>query len=111
ILFDEPLTGLDPRGIRTLKQSMLQRARDGAAVIVSSHLLAMVEDICSHVLILKLGSQKFFGPIDQLRLTFADKSDGATLEDIFFRATEESATAEHSIDATPIESPEPVTIS
>ena len=37
ILFDEPLTGLDPRGIRTLKDSIRQRAAAGAAVIVSSH--------------------------------------------------------------------------
>src|SRR5262249_20348536 len=44
ILFDEPLTGLDPYAIRTLKASIAQRAAAGAAVIVSSHLLSLVED-------------------------------------------------------------------
>ena len=38
ILFDEPLTGLDPRGIRTLKESIIERAGRGSAVLVSSHL-------------------------------------------------------------------------
>ena len=52
LLFDEPLTGLDPHGIRMLKRSIRDRAATGAAVIVSSHLLALVEDICSHVLMI-----------------------------------------------------------
>src|SRR5688572_5394480 len=55
ILFDEPLTGLDPQGIRVLKRSLSERAAQGAAVMVSSHLLAMVEDLCTHILILSEG--------------------------------------------------------
>eukprot|EP00913_Durusdinium_trenchii_P028446 g26674.t1 len=51
LMFDEPLTGLDPRGIRRLKESISARAAEGAAIIVSSHLLAMVEDICTQLLI------------------------------------------------------------
>lgn len=86
LLLDEPMTGLDPRGIRVLKQSIVERASQGAAVIISSHLLAMVEDICSHVLILNLGSQRFCGTIAELRTAFADSRDDATLEDVFFRA-------------------------
>src|SRR5437879_10279189 len=45
ILVDEPLSGLDPRGIRTMKHSLRDRAGAGAAVIISSHLLALVEDL------------------------------------------------------------------
>ena len=37
IFFDEPLTGLDPLGIRRMKDSILKRARDGATIIISSH--------------------------------------------------------------------------
>lgn len=87
IFFDEPLTGLDPHGIRTLKQSMRTRAAGGAAVIVSSHLLAMVEDICTHVLILSEGEQRFFGPIGDVRQQFGMGSHDVSLEEIFFRAT------------------------
>ena len=55
IYFDEPLTGLDPIGIRRMKDSILRRARSGAAIIISSHLLHLVEEICTHILILKNG--------------------------------------------------------
>src|SRR5882757_9058568 len=55
IFFDEPLTGLDPVGIRRMKDSILKRAKAGAAIIISSHLLHLVEEICSHLLILKSG--------------------------------------------------------
>lgn len=97
ILLDEPLTGLDPHGIRKLKESLHVRAAEGAAVIISSHLLAMVEDICSHVLILKQGQQKFVGTINELKVLFTTGSDPATLEQIFFQATEsESLSLEHS---------------
>ncbi|MDC0935838.1 ABC transporter ATP-binding protein [Pirellulales bacterium] len=83
ILLDEPLTGLDPAGIRTLKETVVDRAGSGAAVIISSHLLAMVEDVCTHVLILNEGAAKFTGPITELRDRHA--SD-ASLEQIFFTA-------------------------
>jgi ABC-2 type transport system ATP-binding protein len=92
LLFDEPLTGLDPRGIRTLKKSILERAHAGTAVIVSSHLLAMVEDICTHVLILDAGQQRFCGPIDELKSVFCGDQHDSSLEDIFFRATGDSST-------------------
>jgi len=87
ILFDEPLTGLDPQGIRVFKRSLQERAARGAAVMISSHMLAMVEDLCTHVLILDRGNQRFFGPVDELRTSF-DRADGyASMEDIFFAAT------------------------
>jgi ABC-2 type transport system ATP-binding protein len=86
ILFDEPLTGLDPRGIRTLKQSILERARHGAAIVISSHLLGLVEDLCTHLLILDRGQSRFFGPIAEARTVFAGLADDANLEEIFFRA-------------------------
>jgi ABC-2 type transport system ATP-binding protein len=87
ILFDEPLTGLDPRGIRVLKQSLTERAAQGAAVMISSHLLAMVEDLCTHVLILSGGTQRFLGLIDELRASFEHADTTARLEDMFFAAT------------------------
>lgn len=88
ILCDEPLTGLDPRAIRTMKDSITRAAHDGAAAIVSSHLLALVEDLCSHLLILHQGKRLFFGPLEEARRHFADLSDDATLEEVFLRATE-----------------------
>ena len=93
IFFDEPLTGLDPLGIRNLKKSMLARAAAGAVVIVSSHLLAMVEDICTHVLILKQGEQRFFGLVDDLREAYGTVDTDTSLESIFFLATDHPSAA------------------
>jgi ABC-2 type transport system ATP-binding protein len=92
ILFDEPLTGLDPHGIRTMKASVQQHAAAGAAVVVSSHLLALVEDLCTHLLILHHGRRLFFGRVEEARTTFANVSGDASLEEMFFRATESAAT-------------------
>ena len=95
ILFDEPLTGLDPHGIRTMKQSVRQHAAAGAAVIVSSHLLALVEDLCTHLMILHHGKRLFFGRVADARAAFTTVSSDASLEEVFFRATEgEPAVAE-----------------
>jgi ABC-2 type transport system ATP-binding protein len=91
ILFDEPLTGLDPRGIRTMKTSVVQRAAAGASVIVSSHLLSLVEDLCTHLLILSHGRSLFFGRLDEARAAFAEVGGESSLEEVFFRATETRA--------------------
>jgi ABC-2 type transport system ATP-binding protein len=85
LLFDEPLTGLDPLGIRRMKDSILRRARAGAAIILSSHLLHLLEEVCSHVLILKRGEKIADGTIAEIRARFGD--DNANLEDVFIRAT------------------------
>ncbi len=88
ILFDEPLTGLDPHGIRTLKSSIVSRAADGAAIILSSHLLSLVQDLCSELLILRRGRALFSGPVAEARAKFGDLDSDASLEDVFFRALE-----------------------
>ncbi len=91
ILFDEPLTGLDPYAIRTLKASIADRARSGAAVVVSSHLLTLVEDLCTHLLILNKGRRLFYGSLDEARARYRGLQGDdtvASLEDVFFRATE-----------------------
>ena len=89
IFFDEPLTGLDPLGIRRMKDSIVKRARDGAAIIISSHLLHLVEEICTHLLILKSGRKVADGSLAEVRRKFAALGDSARLEEIFLHATEE----------------------
>ena len=90
ILFDEPLTGLDPIGIRRMKATILRRAREGAAIIISSHLLPLLEEVCSHVLILHGGRAVAGGTLAEIVRQFSDPlAAGAPpdLEEIFFRAT------------------------
>jgi len=88
IFFDEPLTGLDPGGIRRMKATIRRLARDGGAVILSSHLLSLLEEVCTHVLILKSGEKVADGAMADVRARFAAHPD-ASLEDVFFRATED----------------------
>ena len=90
IYFDEPLTGLDPLGIRRMKDSILQRARQGAAILVSSHLLHVVEEICSHILILKNGQKVAHGSIAEITQQFLEGTGAANLEEVFFRADRKS---------------------
>lgn len=87
VILDEPLTGLDPRGIRNIKQSIRRRAADGAAFLLSSHLLVLVEALCDQVLILHRGRKKAFGSLDEIR-GLATLHQDATLEDVFFAVTE-----------------------
>jgi ABC-2 type transport system ATP-binding protein len=88
LLFDEPLTGLDPRGIRTLYSAMRRRAEAGAAVVLSSHLLGQIEGLCTSFVILRRGELLFRGTTDELRGRFAAPGEAASLEEIFFRVTE-----------------------
>jgi ABC-2 type transport system ATP-binding protein len=90
IYFDEPLTGLDPIGIRRMKDSILKRARDGAAIIISSHLLHLVEEICSRILILKDGRKLIDGTLAEIRQKFSEQPGDSSLEEVFFRATSEN---------------------
>src|SRR5215831_14832603 len=89
IYFDEPLTGLDPIGIRRMKDSILKRAKDGAAIIISSHLLHLVEEICSRILILKNGRKIIDGTLEEITQKFSEQPGDANLEEVFFRATTE----------------------
>jgi ABC-2 type transport system ATP-binding protein len=95
IYFDEPLTGLDPIGIRRMKDSILKRARDGAATIISSHLLHLVEEICSHILILKDGRKIAHGSLAEITQQFATQAGETNLEEVFFRATSEAGKDPH----------------
>jgi ABC-2 type transport system ATP-binding protein len=104
ILLDEPLTGLDPRGIRTMQDSIRERAEAGAAVMVSSHLLSLVEDLCTTILILHKGRQLVHGTLTDLRRRLDEENRHETLEELFFRLTELGPVAATDSKAgTPVE--------
>ncbi len=87
VILDEPLTGLDPYGIRRMKDTMRRLSGEGVAIILSSHLLDLVEEVCTHLLILKNGRKLADGSVAQVRVRYA--ADGeASLEEVFFRAVD-----------------------
>jgi ABC-2 type transport system ATP-binding protein len=95
IILDEPLTGLDPRGIRNIKESIRRRAASGTAFLLSSHLLVLVEALCDQVLILHRGQKMAFGSLGEIR-GLATLHAEASLEDVFFAVTERTSDS-HSL--------------
>jgi len=87
MIFDEPLTGLDPLGIRRMKDSIRRRANAGAAIVLSSHLLHLLEEVCSHVLIMKAGESIAYDTMAAVHARFSNGDANACLEDVFIRAT------------------------
>jgi ABC-2 type transport system ATP-binding protein len=87
LVFDEPLTGLDPLGIRRMKTTILERARAGASIIVSSHLLHLVEEICDRILIVNEGRKVMHGSLAQISENLPELRGDMNLEEIFLRIT------------------------
>lgn len=90
VLMDEPLSGLDPRGIRSAKDAIARLAREGSAVILSSHLLELIEELAHKLLIVHRGEKVFAGTIAELRTAFRGEG-GGSLEEIFLEITEPKA--------------------
>ena len=73
IILDEPTNGLDPQGTREVRSLVRQIAADGITVFVSSHLLAEVEQVSTHVGVMRLGKLVFQGELAELRRTAAPR--------------------------------------
>jgi ABC-2 type transport system ATP-binding protein len=87
LLFDEPLTGLDPLGIRRMRSTIVARAKAGAAILLSSHLLHLVQEICTRVIIMDRGKKIADGTFDELASRHDLAAAGSSLEQIFLRVT------------------------
>ena len=96
LLFDEPLTGLDPIGIRRMRNTIVARARDGAAILLSSHLLHLVEEVCSRVIIMDRGRKIADGTFAELASRADLATAGSSLEQIFLRVTGHDTSAGQS---------------
>lgn len=87
LLFDEPLTGLDPIGIRRMRETIQARARAGASILLSSHLLHLVEEVCSRVIIMDRGRKVADGAVAELAAHADIAEAGSSLEQIFLHVT------------------------
>jgi ABC-2 type transport system ATP-binding protein len=80
IVLDEPTNGLDPQGTREVRGLIRRIAASGITVFVSSHLLSEVEQVCSHVGVMRSGRLVFQGPLTELRRTRATRIRVETAE-------------------------------
>ena len=86
LILDEPLTGLDPAGMRRMRETIAARARAGAAVILSSHLLHLVEELCTKLLVIHRGRTIAYGAFDEI-VAERPQLAGRDLEDVFLALT------------------------
>jgi ABC-2 type transport system ATP-binding protein len=89
LLFDEPLNGLDVEATVRVKEIIAEQAGRGRTILYCSHLLDVVERICSRILILSQGRLQLEGSLEEVRA----RHQGLSLEEIFQRHTGSRQTA------------------
>jgi ABC-2 type transport system ATP-binding protein len=87
IIVDEPMVGLDPRGIILVKNLLKQLARGGVTIFMSTHSLNVAEDICDRIGVIHRGNLVAVGTLDELKEKSHNKS--VDLEAIFIALTTE----------------------
>ena len=91
IIVDEPMVGLDPTGIRMVKDLLRSQARAGKTVFMSTHSLGVAEDICDRIGVIHHGALIATGTTTDLRKTAG--FEDANLEAVFLKLTEEQLPA------------------
>jgi len=86
-IVDEPFVGLDPVGIRSLLDLMVERKNQGAGILISSHILSTLERYCDRFIILHRGRMIATGTLDEIRAQAG--MPGALLDDVFYHLTGE----------------------
>jgi len=84
LIVDEPLIGLDPRSARIVKDLFIAQARSGVAVLMSTHLLAIAEELADTIGIIDHGRMLASGPLDQIR---EEAQMHGPLESLFLKLT------------------------
>jgi ABC-2 type transport system ATP-binding protein len=84
LVVDEPLVGLDPRSARIVKDLFITQARSGCAVLMSTHLLAIAEELADRIGIVDHGRMLALGTLEQLRGQVQHRGH---LEDLFLKLT------------------------
>ena len=100
LILDEPANGLDPAGIREMRDLMRTLADAGVTVLVSSHILAEIQLICDHVTIISRGRRVAAGPVDEVLAGF-DRHEVLVRVDDPDRATELLRAAELTVVGHP----------
>jgi ABC-2 type transport system ATP-binding protein len=88
LILDEPLTGLDPAGMRRMRATIGAYARSGAAVILSSHLLTLVEELCTSLFVIRRGQCVASGTVASI-VAARPALAGRNLEELFISLTTE----------------------
>lgn len=93
ILLDEPLIGIDPKGVRELKDTIADAKARGGSILISTHMLDTAEHLCDRIIILQKGRIIAEGSLAELHQR-AQMGRDATLEDVFLTLTQEGSAVE-----------------
>ena len=74
LIFDEPFSGFDPINVELLKKEILELRKKGTTIIFSTHNMASVEEICSHIALINKSKKIIEGPINQIRNKYANNT-------------------------------------
>lgn len=74
LIFDEPFSGFDPINVELLKKEILELRKKGTTIIFSTHNMASVEEICSHIALINKSRKIIEGPIHQIRNKYANNT-------------------------------------
>ena len=85
LIIDEPMVGLDPRGIRTVKNLFVEHTKKGGTVFMSTHTLDIAESVADRIGIIRRGELIAMGTLDELR---AKAQHEHSLEEIFLQLTD-----------------------
>jgi ABC-2 type transport system ATP-binding protein len=86
LLVDEPFIGLDPHSIRMIKELLRAKVAAGMTILLTTHILALAEDLADRIGIIMKGELKALGTLEELQRKHATD---ARLEDVFMKITEE----------------------
>ena len=86
-VLDEPMSGLDPKSCRMLRDVLLEEAKRGAAILLSTHTLDMAERMCDRIGIIDRGVKIAEGTLEELQSK--SETNGQRLEELFLKLTEE----------------------
>ena len=95
LILDEPLSGLDAKSVRVVKEILELHTERGGAVLFSTHIMEVAEELCYRIGIINNGKMVGIGTIEELN-TQSNKI-GARLEDIFLRLTEQDTSVEEIV--------------
>ncbi len=74
VIIDEPFSGLDPVNTRLIQDILLKERQNGTSIVMSTHQMVQVEEMCDRIVLINKGDSVLYGPVDDIRHRYADNA-------------------------------------
>jgi ABC-2 type transport system ATP-binding protein len=95
LIMDEPLSGLDARSVKVVKEILELHLQRGGAVLFSTHILEVAQELCTRIAIVNKGKIVGIGTMDELR---AQSQHTGSLEEVFLHLTEQDESVSEAVE-------------